>query len=399
MMNRFLSADYIFTGDSPIPITNACVEVSEEGEIIALRRIDDLPQGVDIEKFAGAITPGFVNAHCHVELSGMQGKFRKGTGMAGFIDQINELRNTLTVDEKKKCIKHWMDKMWERGVSAMADISNGPDSFAIKAETPMYTRTFLEVFGTEPEDCDAVMEGVRALEKQAKSIGIDAAPTPHSCYTMSPLLLTASSRAGLESGYLSFHSEESVEEEEMLISGSGPMYENRVRAGMSLPPVTGESSLKYFIDRLLEVHPAPFTENILLVHEVCMTEEGVDAVNKVMLHPFVALCPCSNIFIHNALPPVMMMREKGVKLTVGTDSLSSNDDLDMVRELFCLQENFTDIPLGEMIMWATFNGAEFLGKGDVYGKIAPGMKPGLVHISGLDSKGLLTVASVSKRII
>ena len=159
----------------------------------------------------------------------------------------------------------------------------------------MYTRTFLEVFGTEPEDCEAVMDGVRKLQKVADGFGIDAAPTPHSCYTMSPELVTAVSVEGLQSGFLSFHSEETEEEEEMLKYGSGKMWENRKKAGMSVPPVTGKSSLLYFIDRLLKGHSAPFDEHILLVHECCMDQEGIDAVKAVMNHPFVAVCPLSNL--------------------------------------------------------------------------------------------------------
>ena len=83
-----------------------------------------------------------------------------------------------------------MDKMWADGVSAMADISNDDSSFGVKAEHPMYTRTFLEVFGSEPHMCDGVMADVTALNVLADEAGIDAAPTPHSCYTMSPQLLS-----------------------------------------------------------------------------------------------------------------------------------------------------------------------------------------------------------------
>ena len=379
------------------PIHNGFVELDDNGVVLKTGKSEDISS--EKEYYDGAVVPGFVNAHCHLELSSMRGKFRKGTGMAGFIDQINELRDSTTNEQKLEAISYWMKTLWNRGVSAMADISNCSDTFAEKSTSPIYTRTFLEVFGTEPEDCDAVMDGVRELKKTADSFGIDAAPTPHACYTMSPELLTAVSKEGLKSGFLSFHSEETQEEEDMMISGTGAMYENRVRAGMSVPPVTGESSLMYFIDRLEKAHAAPFDEHILLVHECCMTEEGTEAVKKVMNHPYVALCPCSNIFIHNALPPVDMIRRSGIKITVGTDSLSSNDDLDMVRELFCLQENFPQIPLGEMIFWATANGADFLGKGDVYGKMLPGMKPGLVFIDHLSENGYLTTASVSQRII
>lgn len=392
-----IAAEYIYTNESAEPLKNGFVELEDDGTVIRTGQCEDPSSEKDF--YRGAVVPGLVNAHCHLELSYLKGKFRKGTGMAGFIDQINEMRDTSSMEEKKADIEYWMKTLWDRGVSAMADISNCSDTFECKVRTPLYTRTFLEVFGTEPEDCPEVMKNVLELQKVADSFGIDAAPTPHACYTMSPELVTEVSRIGLESGYLSFHSEETQEEEDMLISGSGAVYENRRNAGMSVPPVTGKSSLLYFIDRLEKAHPAPFDEHILLVHECCMDKEGAEAVKKVMRNAYVALCPCSNIFIHNALPPVGMMRSEGLRLTIGTDSLSSNDDLDMVREMFCLQENFPEVPLAEIIGWASRNGAEFLGKGDVLGRISTGMKPGLVFIDHLDCEGKLTTASTSRRIL
>lgn len=395
-MKRY-TADYIYTLEGYEPLKNGFIDVEDDGTVIRTGVCDGSSAGEN--HIPGAIIPGMVNAHCHVELSSMWKLFRKGTGMTGFINQINELRDTTTHEQKLAEIKRRMDQMWNAGVSAMADISNCDDSFAIKAASPMYTRTFLEVFGTEPEDCGSVMDSVAALAEKAASFGLDAAPTPHSCYTMSPELLTASSAAGLADGFLSFHSEESDEEEQMLKTGSGPMYENRVAAGMSTPPVTGKSSLLYFIDRLRAVHPAPFREHILLVHEVCMDQEGCDAVKETMENAYVALCPLSNIFIHNALPPVEVMRRNGLRITVGTDSLSSNDDLDMISEVFCLQQNFPQVPLGEILTWACLRGAEFLGKEDVLGSLTPGKKPGIVAVSNLSAEGRLTTASSSRRIL
>ena len=394
-MKRF-AARYVYPLTDPEPLENGFVECEDDGTVLRTGHcVDPSSEPVFLE---GALVPGFVNAHCHVELSSMKGLFRKGTGMAGFIDQINALRDTRSAEEKVRALREAMDLMWSRGVSAMADISNCADSFAVKAAHPMYTRTFLEVFGTEPEDCSSVMEAVIRLQREAESFGLDAAPTPHACYTMSPELVTASSRAGLASGFLSFHSEETEEEEEMLRSGSGPMWENRRRAGMSVPPVTGKSSLLYFIDRLLAVHPAPFEEHILLVHEVCMDQEGIDAVKAVMKNPYIALCPLSNLFIHNALPPVERMRSNGLKLCVGTDSLSSNDDLDIVAELYCLQSHFPTVPTGELLTWACRNGAEFLGRPEL-GALEAGRKPGLVWIDSLDGCGGLTARSRSKRLL
>lgn len=392
-----VAAEYIFTLDGDKPIRNGFIEYDSDGTITSVGVCED--PGNEERFIKGAVCPGFVNAHCHVELSYMKGLFRKGTGMAGFIDQINELRDTRSMEEKVSDIRHWMDVMWKRGVSAMADISNCSDSFAIKKASPMYTRTFLEVFGTEPEDCRTVMEGVIRLKGIADSFGIDASPTPHACYTMSPELLRAVSEEGLKSGFLSFHSEETEEEEDMIKYGKGRMWDNRKAAGMSVPPVTGSSSLLYFIDRLEKAHPAPFEEHILLVHEVCMDQEGIDAVKKVMKHPFVALCPCSNLFIHNALPDVGLMMRNGLKLTVGTDSLSSNDDLDMVRELKCLQDHNEGLELNELLKWACLNGAEFLGRDSELGLIGTGRKPGLVAIENIGAEGRLTSESVSYRIV
>ena len=395
MSVKRITASYIYTLDAGEPIRNGFVEYDDtDGTILNVGECasDEVVQDC-------AIVPGFVNSHCHVELSHLHGKFVKGTGMAGFIDQINALRDWAGNDVKTKLVQQWMDKMWKDGVSAMADISNDESSFPVKKTHAMYTRTFLEVFGSEPEMCDGVMKDVAQLQKVADEAGIDAAPTPHSCYTMSPQLLSASASAGLDGGFLSYHSQESQEEEDLVRSGSGAMYENRKRSGMSTPPVTGESSLKYFIDRLAAVRKAPYDERILLVHNVCLSQGDIDAALKVMKNVYWAICPLSNIFIHNALPPVGLMRENGLDITLGTDSLSSNDDLDMVKEIICLHENFPEVPMNEIFTWACLNGARFLMKDSELGSLSVGKRPGIVVVRNIDADGCVTSASTSERII
>ena len=395
MALRRIAASFVYTLDALEPIRNGFVEYDDtDGRIINVGLCSE-----DDEINEGALVPGFVNGHCHVELSHLHTKFRKGTGMAGFIDQINELRDWAGRDKKMELVQKWMDKMWEDGVSAMADISNDDSSFEVKKSHPMYTRTFLEVFGSEPEMCQGVMADVTELNRIADAVGIDAAPTPHSCYTMSPQLLSASAAAGLERGYISYHSQESQEEEDLLRTGTGAMYENRKRSGMSTPPVTGESSLKYFIDRLADAKQAPYDEQILLVHNVCLSQDDIDAAKKVMNNVYWTVCPLSNIFIHNALPPIPLMRANSLNIMLGTDSLSSNDDLDMVKEMYCLHDAFPEVPMAEILTWASLNGAAFLGKEDELGSVTPGKRPGIVLVSAMDKDGFVTKDSCSKRII
>ena len=356
------------------PIPNGFVEVGEDGTVL---KTGVCGPSETVEE--GIICPGFVNAHCHVELSYMKGMFRKGTGMAGFIDQINELRDTSSMEDKVNALKAAMDSMWAQGVQAMADISNCADSFEVKASHPMYTRTFLEVFGANPEECSTVMSSVLELQAKADAMGLDAAPTPHSCYTMSPQLVTASSVAGLKRGFLSFHSEESDEEEQMMRYGSGPMWDNRVRNGIPTPPVTGTSSLEYFLSRLQAGVEVPVEGNVLLVHECCLTAEGAALAIQVLKHPYLAVCPLSNLFIHNTLPPIPVMMTSGIPICIGTDSLSSNDQLNMVAEIECLQKAF-GLNLQTILEWACLNGAKFLGLQDRMGTLEPGKKPGVVRI-------------------
>ena len=395
MARSRVTASYVYTLDAAEPIRNGFVVYDDvDGTIL---EVGQCPSEETVSD--GALVPGLVNGHCHVELSHLHKKFVKGSGMAGFIDQINALRDWAGRERKQELVQEWMDKMWSDGVSAMADISNDDSSFDIKASHPLYTRTFLEVFGSEPEMCDGVMADVADLLGLADKVGIDAAPTPHSCYTMSPQLLSASAAAGLKRGYISYHSQESQEEEDLLLTGTGAMYENRVRNGMSTPPVTGKSSLMYFLDRLADVHAAPYDEQILLVHNVCLSQSDIDAAKKVMNNVYWAVCPLSNIFIHNALPPIPLMRENNLAITLGTDSLSSNDDLDMVAEMACLHNNFPDVPMSEILTWASTNGARFLGKDDVLGALKPGMRPGIVRISAVDGNGFVTSESRSERVI
>ena len=122
MAVKRITAEYIYTLAETGTIRNGFVEYDEQtGEILAVGACEE---GETVSE--GALTPGFVNAHCHVELSHLHKKFVKGSGMAGFIDQINALRDWAGREKKQELVQVWMDKMWKDGVSAMADIS--PDN-------------------------------------------------------------------------------------------------------------------------------------------------------------------------------------------------------------------------------------------------------------------------------
>lgn len=394
---RRIAANYIFPIDSE-PIKNGYIELEEDGTILKIGELtSELPS---TEYYNGILVPGFVNSHCHIELSSLQGKFRKGTGMSGFINQINELRESAPKEERISSIAKQFEKLYQEGVSAMADISNCNESFQIKKQSPIYTRTFIEVFGTEPEDVEGVISDAQTLLEEADHLGIDAGITPHSPYTMSPELLTTASAQGLSRGFISYHNQESQEEEDMISSNTGALYENYLSRNLSIPPATGKPALVHFIDRISKAHPAPFDENILLIHNTVTNQESIDAIKSVAKNIFWVTCPLSNIFIHNMLAPLELFRKNGLKILLGTDSLSSNDILSMVEEIKCIQGHFPHIPLEEILTWSTLNGAQALGKEELFGSFTPGKAPGVVLIDNIDFENMkLTDSSHSKRII
>ena len=404
------AADYVFPVSGE-PIRNGFVECDDDGTIVAVGTLNNVDiaedarfQDQEIVYRKGVIVPGFVNAHCHVELSHMKGLFRQASGMDGFIRQINALRLTVDREGRVEAMRREFDAMYESGVSAMADISNCDESFEMKREAieegRMYTRTYLEVFGTEPEDAPAIMSSVLALQAEAREMGLDAAPTPHSCYTMSPLLNRLSAAEGLKSGFISYHSQESDEEEDMIRFGTGPLADDYHGRGVSTPPVTGSGALKYFLDNLTTELPAPVYGRVLLVHNVATDKESIEYALKTLKSPYWALCPLSNIFIHRALPPIGLMRSYGLKLCIGTDSLSSNLLLSMVDEMRCLQDNFPELGLAELLEWACINGAEAIGCEDACGTLEKGKRPGVVLIENIDLQNLrLTRESRSTRLI
>ena len=387
----------MFPLNSVEPILKGIVILNDSGEVLEVRELREEEESTEF--YNGILVPGFVNSHCHIELSHLKGAFQRGSGMAGFIKQINMLRESVSKEERIAALEAQMQQLYLAGVSAMADISNCEESFEVKSRSPIYTRTFLEIFGSEPAHASEIMEGVNALTAVAAGYGIDAAPTPHSCYTMSPQLLELSCAKALEAGWLSYHNQESWEEEELIMSGTGPLAKSYKSRSLSTPPVKGTPALLYFLERLASVGPVKF-QNILLVHNTFTNEQSVIAAKKAIENLYWAICPLSNLFIHNALPPLSLLMREGVSITLGTDSLSSNHILSMVEEIKCIHKYFPTIDLKDILEWSSFNGAKFLGKDNVLGSFEKGKKPGVVLIDHIDwQKMLLTEQSKSVRLV
>jgi cytosine/adenosine deaminase-related metal-dependent hydrolase len=115
---------------------------------------------------------------------------------------------------------------------------------------------------------------------------------------------------------------------------------------------------------------------------------------------FWVLCPNSNLFIENQLPPVALFRDEQLNICLGTDSLASNHQLSILSEMVTLQQNFLEISFGEILGWGTLNGARALKIDHHFGSFGKGKKPGVNLITGFDFKTMkLSGNSSVKRLL
>lgn len=351
-------------------------EVTEAG--------DRLDREASVEFYNGVLIPDLVNAHCHLELSHMRGLIPPGGGFTAFARGMGSARGKVDPAKRAAAIAQADEALWRQGVGAVGDIANGDTTFAVKAASRIRYVTFLELFGLQTTS-DVVLDPLRL---QAQRYGLRASVTPHSTYSLND----AAFRSAVEAGGgepLSIHFMESPAEAE-LFEGRGELAEWYVERGTPIDFAGYGSPAERIIASV------PPTRNLLLVHNCCVTEEVVDRIEEHFAGRVTwVLCPRSNDYISHLTPPVGLLRRKGVRIAVGTDSLASNDSLDMVAEL----RQLGDVPLEELLTWATRGGAEALGLDDTLGGFEPGMRSGAVLLSGIDWANMrLTENSRTERI-
>lgn len=377
---RRIASHYLWTPRGFIK--NPVIEADAEGRIVAVTSAADRT-AIDAmsatEFYAGILTPGWVNAHCHLELSCLRGAIPAGGGFAAFARAMGSVRGRFSDEERQRAIEAADAAMWRDGVQAVGDIVNGEASFAVKRRSPIRYRSFAELFGLRT----ASTEPLRPLLAHP-----DTSLTPHSIYSVPDALFREIAAEG--DAPLSIHFHESPAEAE-LFARRGALWEWYRQAGFAC------DFLHYGSPARRIVASVPADRPVLLIHNCCVTPEEIEIILNHFTAPvWWVLCPGSNRYISELRPPVELLRSYGARICVGTDSLASNERLSLPEEL----RAFADVPLEELLGWVTRNGAEALGWGDELGEVVPGRRCGLTLLTGLDYPALrLTAASRLERIL
>ena len=392
MSLRKLQADYLFNG-LEIFSSGKVIICNDKGVIEEI--LDQKEAGEGIEKFNGILTPGFVNCHCHLELSHMRGLIPERTGLIDFVFSVVTQRH-FPEEEIREAIAAAEHEMIQNGIVAAGDISNNLLTIQQKLNHNLHYYNFVEASGWLPDV--ATQRFARSKEHfDTYSKYLPTSIVPHAPYSVSDALWNLI-KPYFKNKVVSIHNQETVFEDELFLQNSGDfvrMYQ-MMNLDNSFYEASGKSSLQTYFSRLEEA------SHVLLVHNTFTKEQDVTFVKNTRPGNSVSFCLCvnANQYIERSIPPVDILRKQGCNIVLGTDSLASNWSLSILDEMKTIQNKFPSIPLEELLRWATINGAQALQMNDKLGSFEKGKQPGIVLLHNLDvnQKEILHSAKVERLI-
>ncbi len=388
-MYKKFQATQIFTGTELLEDQLVLI-TTKDGTIEGIVGIEDA--GDDIQSFNGIITPGFVNAHCHLELSHMKDMIPAHTGLQEFVKQIVSLRK---VEEHviQDAIENAENEMRANGIVAVGDISNTLDTLTQKAKHNLAYYTFVELYDLDPSRANDKINAGLEIQKTFEQNCIRASLVPHAPYSVTnSLWKLLSEHFGAHT--ICMHNQETPDENDFFKTKTGSflgMYE-RTKVSLDFFEPTGLSSLQSVLPIFKNANTS------ILVHNSFTSANDIAAVKKQMPNTFWCLCHNANQYIEQTMPPIELLRAGGANIIIGTDSYASNWSLNILDELKTIQKHNPQILLEEMLSWATINGARALQMDKHLGSFEIGKKPGVVVIENVVGENNLSKAG-SRRII
>lgn len=413
---KAIRASAVFTPEGVL--ADHVVEVDEADRIVAVR-----PAGPgDPDPHDGLLIPGLVNAHLHLELSHLglvhgPPNLLELTGLVAWVTGLMLRRRALRADEEpdeRVVMAMQAAKLRAGGTAGVCDIANGGATAALLAGAGLSGVVQHELIGF---DARRVSEAVQAAGEIGGEVLGDHArvvirPSPHALYSTAPAVVRAtvlgprarSPEPGAEAARsttgthldarrrppASIHVAEDRAELRFLRDGTGPWAGFLDRLGVQWRWWTAPGlSPVQLLDQLGVLGP-----ELLLVHGVHLSPHDRTLIAR--RGSALCLCPRSNRHIGGELPDVVALLQAGVRLCLGTDSLASSPDLDVLGEIPVLHAAFPGVSADVWLRMATEGGASALGL-DHLGAIAPGRAPGLVLLDGVGSPDDLSAAAPSRR--
>jgi cytosine/adenosine deaminase-related metal-dependent hydrolase len=354
------------------PIPNGWFAV-ENGRITRVGAPGERPPNGVTDLGRVAVLPGLVNAHTHLELSWLRGRVPPAASFVEWIKQLFVTRGARSEhrdDQKVTAAREAALEAREHGTIAVGDLSNSLASIGPICDARLRGVVFHELLGFNLRD-GGLVDKTRADRTAAAALAtgrVSVSVAPHAPYSVSPELFCAI-RAEVDSCRVpitSVHLGESESEIEFLRDGSGPWPGMLRWVGVMreawTPPGCGPVE---YLDSL-----GMLNARTLVVHGVHLDESGLERLAAIGCT--LVTCPRSNQWVGVGAPPIERFYSSGVNVAVGTDSLTSVQDLNLFAELKTMRWLAANVPARRLLESATLTGATALGLGDDLGSLEVG---------------------------
>jgi cytosine/adenosine deaminase-related metal-dependent hydrolase len=363
-----------YTADWVLPVTapairEGAVLVDGSGIILEVGPAASIDAGDDVERVdlgAAVLLPGLVNVHTHPELSGMRGLLED----LPFHLWIPALRRSkegarLSADDFGDCARWACLEALAAGVTTIGATEDSGASLDVLREAGMRGVVYREVFGPAPEHAVPAMErlrqrvdAMRQRETELVRVGI----SPHAPYTVSDALFRLAAAYALDDALpVAVHAAEAEAETQLVTRGEGPFAAGLRTRGIATPPRARSTMQLLAQTGILETRP-------LLIH--CVTVDAEDIALIAGSGAAVAHCPAANARLGHGIAPVVELLEAGARVALGSDSVASNNRVDMLEEARCAQlvqrarlRTASALPPERLLRLATLDGARVLGFG------------------------------------
>ena len=330
------------------------------------------------------LLPALVNGHAHLDLSGLAGQVQTRDSMAEWIRSLLTARERLSQSQLEQARLQSLASLHAFGTGIVGDIDSSATFAGEDSDGTLVVRTFVELFGLQIESLEAAMDRLPQPARRILANGQEnVSLAVHAPYTASESLLRqAKDWTSERAKVVSVHAAESEEEILFLRTGKGPLRDLLEERGMEpgrwQPPGCGAVT---YLDRL------GFLDALsLCVHVVQVSEEEIHLLQR--SRAGVCLCPRSNLFIGNGLPPVRQFLDAGVHCAIGTDSLASNTDLNLFEEMTVLVDQ-CGIGPDVVLAMATFHGARNLGLTSHYGSLEKNKRWLAIRVAATDIESVI----------
>lgn len=296
---------------------------------------------------SGVLFSGFVNAHMHLELSNLT-----ITPYLGFVEWLKRIINAKKQDslgDLDKTIINAINTQIQNGICAIADISNTLKSAKFLSALPRAI-VFFENYSLKKQ---IAQEKINYLEnnidKIRKDYKCDIFASAHSIYSTHTDLLKytiSKSNSKLANHLFSLHFLES-EFENPFANSNGDLFEMLFEAGLIEEKLCFSSAIEY-------IKSLGTIKKGLFVHCVYIKPTEIDYLKSIGAS--IVICPRSNYFISKALPNLNLLKKSGINVAIGTDSLASNWDLNLINELKFLYKHYNNIDPSYFFELATLGG-------------------------------------------